>query len=299
MFRFAATLAVILVALALVGCGSGHDQGGPATLSIMGFGSGDEIARARVAIAKRAIAPARVDNPNGAFSMQQFLTAVAGGGVPDLIYVDRQKIGTLAARGALASLDSCISRDHIDLSQYRRPAVREVSYRGSVYGIPEFYDNRTIIINDRVATQAGVPIDAISTADWDRLRRAAKKMAKVAGRKVARIGFDPKACAAALGRTSVASAIRARAIGRSVVARSPRPAASAASRGAGWPGFGASRHVLAQGLLEGRQSPAFVFLRARVPPPAPSRCRTAGWNGTRAAARRWRRSPRRQPGWWS
>ena len=65
MFRFAATLAVILVALALVGCGSGHDQGGPATLSIMGFGSGDEIARARVAIAKRAIATARVDNPNG------------------------------------------------------------------------------------------------------------------------------------------------------------------------------------------------------------------------------------------
>jgi len=183
---------VIAAALALVGCGGSHHAGGRATLSIMGFGTGDDIARARVAIAKRAIAPARLDNPNGAFSMQQFLTGVAGGEAPDLIYVDRQQIGTLAARGAISSLDSCISSEHIDMSQYRPPAVHEVTYRGSVYGIPEFYDNRTIIINDPVAAQAGVPVGAISTSDWSRLRGAAKKMAKLVGRKVARIGFDPK-----------------------------------------------------------------------------------------------------------
>jgi multiple sugar transport system substrate-binding protein len=196
-------IGVVLVAFAcllLAGCGGGSSSSGKATtttaasgptgagqtLVLMGFGSGDEIATTRIALAKKAIAPARVRNPDGAFNDQQFLTAVASGTVPDLIYLDRQKVGTYAAKGALQPVDVC----GIDMSQYRKPAVNEVTFDGKPYGVPEFYDNRTLIVNDAVTRKAGVT--DLSTTDWSKLKADAKKLAMLSRGKVTRIGFDPK-----------------------------------------------------------------------------------------------------------
>ena len=36
------------------------------------------------------------------------------------------------------------------MKQYRIAAVNEVTYKGQVYGIPEFYDARTIIVDNNV-----------------------------------------------------------------------------------------------------------------------------------------------------
>jgi multiple sugar transport system substrate-binding protein len=196
-------LGVLLVAflcLIAAGCGGSSSSegtttstsaaGGPTganqTLVIMGFGTGDEIATTRAKLATKAIAPARVRNPNGAFNDQQFLTAVASGTVPDLIYLDRQKVGTYAAKGALQPVSVC----GIDMSQYRKPAVDEVTFDGKPYGVPEFYDNRTLIINDTVTKNAGVT--DLSTTDWTKLKADAKKLMARSGGKLTRIGFDPK-----------------------------------------------------------------------------------------------------------
>jgi multiple sugar transport system substrate-binding protein len=150
----------------------------------MGFGTGDEVANTRAAIATKAVAPAKVDNPTGAFNDQQFLATVASGTEPDLIYLDRQKVGTYAAKGVLEPVSIC----GIDMSQFRKPAVDEVTYDGTAYGVPEFYDNRTLIVNDAVVGNAG----SLSTSNWQALAQAAKKYAVVSGGKVKRIGFDPK-----------------------------------------------------------------------------------------------------------
>src|ERR1051326_308074 len=74
------------------------------TLTLYGFGTGDEVAQARTKLAMKAVAPARVTNPTGGFEDQAFLTRVASGDVPDLVYMDRQKVGTYAAKGALMPL---------------------------------------------------------------------------------------------------------------------------------------------------------------------------------------------------
>ena len=188
-------LAPVLVLACLcaiaAGCGGsakkGAAAGGPTgagqTLTVYGFGSGDEIANTRAALAAKAVAPAKVKNPSGGFDDQQFLAQVASGNVPDLVYLDRQKVGTYAAKGALQPVDVC----GIDLSRFRKPAVDEVTYGGKVYGVPEFYDNRTLIVNDAVGGAAG-----ISTTSWPKLKADAKKLAVVSGGKVTRIGFDPK-----------------------------------------------------------------------------------------------------------
>src|SRR5207244_10256655 len=122
---------------------SARDDSGRASndtnLTIMGFGTnGDDVAMTRFHLAEKAVGGS-VSAPNGGFDDQQFLAAVASGNPPDLVYLDRAKVGTYAAKGAFVPLTSCIKGQHIVMSQYRQPAVREVTYKGKVYGIPEFY----------------------------------------------------------------------------------------------------------------------------------------------------------------
>src|SRR5919199_5136042 len=122
-------------------------------LSIMGFGTnGDDVAMTRFRRAEAAVG-GNVSAPNGGFNDQQFLSAVASGNPPDLVYLDRQKVGTYAAKGAFLPLTSCIKSQHINMKQYRQAAVNEVTYKGQVYGIPEFYDVRTILIDNDVLDQ--------------------------------------------------------------------------------------------------------------------------------------------------
>jgi multiple sugar transport system substrate-binding protein len=155
----------------------------------MGFGTnGDDVAQTRIRLAKKAIAPAKISAPNGGFNAQQFLAAVASGNPPDLVYLDRQDVGSLAAKGALMPLTSCIKGQAIQTSQYRAPAMQQVTYKGEVYGIPEFYDNRTVIVNSALVPDAA----RVSTTDWTSLSTAAKSLAKTSGSKVTQIGFDPK-----------------------------------------------------------------------------------------------------------
>src|SRR5947209_617928 len=131
-----AVAAVALAALA-AGCGGGGSKSsgasadsstfavqststrGGETLKIYGFGKGDDVANGRAAIAMKAIAPAKVSNPDGSYDPQRFLTQLAGGNVPDLVYLDRQKVATLAAKGTLLPLQGCVDAQHIPLGQFR------------------------------------------------------------------------------------------------------------------------------------------------------------------------------------
>jgi multiple sugar transport system substrate-binding protein len=158
----------------------------------MGFGTGDDVAETRAAIATKAVGGS-VNRPSGSFNDQQFLAAVASGNVPDLVYLDRQKVGTYAAKGAFQPLTSCIKSQKINMKQYRQAAVNEVTYKGQVYGIPEFYDVRTILIDNDVLDITHTPIAWLNPAKPTNLLKAAKQMVKFDGSgNVTRIGFDPK-----------------------------------------------------------------------------------------------------------
>jgi multiple sugar transport system substrate-binding protein len=165
---------------------------GARTLDIYGFGPGDDIANGRATIAERALGGAEVSNPRGAFNDQAFLARLASGDVPDLVYMDRALVGTYAARGALLPLANCLRSERIDRRQYRAAALRQVTYKGQLYAIPEFTNQITLIVNVDAARAAGVRLADIQTKDWKRLRAANKKLLKVEGGKVTRIGFDPK-----------------------------------------------------------------------------------------------------------
>src|SRR6185312_16116117 len=191
------TALIALFATVVVTAASAHPsssgQAAANTLNIMGFGTnGDDVAKSRFALAQQAIAPDTVSAPNGGFNDQQFLAAIASGNAPDLVYMSRDKVGTYAAKGALQPLTSCFKSQKISAAQYRPAALSQVTYKGKIYGIPEFFDVRTIIADYAVLKANGLSINALNTAHPNTLKQAAVKLFNSSGGKISRIGFDPK-----------------------------------------------------------------------------------------------------------
>ena len=195
-----------LLTLALAACGgvgggdSSAGSGGrgddpskaSGRLTTSGFGLGDEIATARVDAFKKAYPDVQLKANEGAFDPQPFLSAVASGNPPDAVYMDREILGTYAARDALQPLDDCVDQSGIALDDFRQPAVDQVTLDGTLYGVPEFYDIRTLLINTKALDEAGVGVEDVSTEDWDQLSTLQDELTEESGGKLSRLGVDPK-----------------------------------------------------------------------------------------------------------
>jgi multiple sugar transport system substrate-binding protein len=162
------------------------------TLTAMGFGAIDEIGSTRVAKAQAALGGAKVKLVEGDLDLQQFLSAVAAGDPPDLVYANRDQVGTFASRGAIIPLTACVQGEKIDTSMYDRNALAQVTFGGEVWAIPEFNQVEITMANATLLKQAGLTIDDVNGSDWDAVTAAARKMVKAPGGKLRVIGFDSK-----------------------------------------------------------------------------------------------------------
>jgi multiple sugar transport system substrate-binding protein len=151
------------------------------TLTIYGMGGRDDVAQGRLEFANRVIERGgdSVSNPVNGFNDQAFLARLAARDIPDLVYMDRAKVGTYAARNALVPLANCLATEKIDRKMYRQAALNEVTYKGQLYALPEFTNQITLIVNVDAARKAGVNVADIQTTNWPRLRAANKKLLKV------------------------------------------------------------------------------------------------------------------------
>jgi multiple sugar transport system substrate-binding protein len=190
----AVVVAGVLTACGGVGAGGGGGgaSSGTPNLTTMGFGLPDEIATVRVDAFKKAYPDVKLTINQGQFDEQAFLSAVAAGNPPDVVYMPRDRIGGYAARGAIQPLDSCVAKERIAVGDFYPAAQQQVKYAGKWYGIPEFYNSIVLLVNDKAAKDAGIDPASVDTSDWDGLARLAKKMTKVEGGKIERFGFYPK-----------------------------------------------------------------------------------------------------------
>src|SRR5690606_33219722 len=83
-------------------------------LNVMGFGATDEIGQVRLDLAKEALGDVDVSLIEGDLDIQQFLSSMATETPPEIIYANRDQIGTFASRGAIIPLDECIEGEGID-----------------------------------------------------------------------------------------------------------------------------------------------------------------------------------------
>ena len=170
----------VATALALTACaqGTATPQGSDKTkydssaklsgsASIMGFGAGDEIATVRYEKATAAMPDVNFSLIEGDLDIQQFLSAVAAGDPPDIVYANRDQIGTFASRGAIISLDSCIEGEGIDTSQYASPALDQVTFSDSIYAIPEFNTVQITMANSSVLSAAGLSLEDVNGSKYD------------------------------------------------------------------------------------------------------------------------------------
>jgi multiple sugar transport system substrate-binding protein len=181
------TLAVVTAAST---AGARTDRSAAGTLNIYGYGPGDDVQENRAAYAKDQLTGTTISRPAGDFNDQSFLTRLASGDVPDLVRMGRNRVALYAAKGVLQDLTACVAPVK---SQYRAGALKAVTYGGKVYGIPEFTNQITLIVNGDAFKQAGVPLSAAQTTNWPKLLATAKKLTKKdASGNITRIGFDPK-----------------------------------------------------------------------------------------------------------
>lgn len=203
--RYLATGAVLITAVgALAGCAHGtgsSDQNAKydpsaklaGTMTVMGFGDTDEIGKVRLDQAKKALGSnVKVKLIQGDLDIQQFLSSVAAGKPPEVVYADRNQIGTFASRKAILPLDDCIKGEHIDTSVFRKPALDQVTFDGHVYGIPEFNVVQIVQANSDLLKKAGLTLADVNGHSWSSVAAAAKKMVKMPGGKLKVIGYDSK-----------------------------------------------------------------------------------------------------------
>jgi multiple sugar transport system substrate-binding protein len=196
-------LGLTLAGLLLAGCAQGTGEtSSDATfdadaelrgkLAVMGFGVGDEIAEVRLDETKQALGDVEVKLIEGDLDIQQFLSAVAAGDPPEIVYADRDQIGTFASRGAIMPLTDCIEGEGIDTDVFREPALDQVTFEDEVYGIPEFNVVQIIQANRELLERAGLTTEDVNGSDWEAVAEANRKLSRAKGGKLTVIGFDSK-----------------------------------------------------------------------------------------------------------
>jgi multiple sugar transport system substrate-binding protein len=195
----AAVLALVLSGCA-VGTGGAADDDADydpdaelsGELSVMGFSGVDEVATSRVEVAESELGDVEVELIEGDLDIQQFLSAVASGEPPELLYADRDQIGSLAARGAIIPLDRCIEGEGIEMDQFIESTVEQVTLDGEVYGIPEFNSVQVTMANADLLTAAGLTVEDVNGSDRETMTQANLALTKANGGSLAVIGVDSK-----------------------------------------------------------------------------------------------------------
>lgn len=202
--RFAAA-ALTAAGLALVtGCAVGTGGAGDVdaeydpdadlsgTLSVMGFSGVDEVATSRIELAEEALGDVEVKLIEGDLDLQQFLSAVASGEPPEIVYANRDQLGSLAARGAILPLDDCIEGEGIDTGVFVPAALAQVTLADHVYGIPEFNTVQLTMANADLLSAAGLTVEDVNGSDWDAVSSANQALTSSTGGGLSVIGYDSK-----------------------------------------------------------------------------------------------------------
>lgn len=197
-----ATALVCTAALAscAVGTGSGDDSDATydpdqelsGSLSVMGFSGVDEVATSRVDLAEDTLGDVKVNLIEGDLDRQQFLSTVASGKPPEVLYANRDQIGSLSARGAIIPLDDCIAGEGIDTDAFVPSGLARVTLNDHVYGIPEFNTVQLTMANADLLGAAGLTIDDVNGSSWEAVSATNQALMKSAGGGLSVIGSDSK-----------------------------------------------------------------------------------------------------------
>ncbi|WP_026486781.1 ABC transporter substrate-binding protein [Caldanaerobius polysaccharolyticus] len=121
----------------------------------------------------------------------KLLSAIASGSPPDVTWLDRFTAAQFAARNALTPLDEYIKASDLDMSQYAKYTVDEVTFNGNIWALPWDTDTRILFWNKDLFKKAGLDPDR-PPQDWDELLDYSKKLTITDNKgNFKQIGFIP------------------------------------------------------------------------------------------------------------
>jgi len=191
--RWAILLAVVaaLAAVAAGTAGARVDTKSAGTLDIYGYGPGDDVQENRATYAAQQLQGTTIKREAPSFDDQAFLTRLASGDVPDLVRMPRPSLALYAAKGVIQPVNSCVNKALA--KQYRAGAIKAMTWKGKLYGLPEFTNQVTMVVNTDALKEVGVPLSAVQMKSLPKLMATAKKLTKFdSSGNLTRIGFDPK-----------------------------------------------------------------------------------------------------------
>ena len=105
----------------------------------------------------------------------KMLPAIAGRVPPDVSILDRFRVASYAARGALLCLDDLIGRDGLQAEDFFAATWAECLYEGSAWAVPYDTDVRVMYYNKKLFREAGLdPENPPRT--WSELRDCSRKL---------------------------------------------------------------------------------------------------------------------------
>jgi multiple sugar transport system substrate-binding protein len=129
----------------------------------------------------------------GSADREKFVAALAAGAPPEVIKIDRFKMGGHGAKRTTTLLDDLVKRDKIDLGRFWPATVEEIRFPpgagGKVTALPWDTDNRVLFYNTRHFQEAGLD-PAKPPRTWEDAADSGLKLTKRQGSDLVRLGFN-------------------------------------------------------------------------------------------------------------
>ena len=171
--------------------GGGFSKELSGTLRTSGFNPDDEVGKSRSDYAAAQLSGVTITQDTTSFDAQKFAAQAASGRVPDLVQVDRAAVATLADKGLIIPVDDCYKLYGVTPDQQYYPStIRDVTYDGKLWGVPQFFQPSALIVDKKVLEAAGLTTDDLDTSKPADVVAAAQKMAVVKNGKPSVIGVD-------------------------------------------------------------------------------------------------------------
>lgn len=94
------------------------------------------------------------------------MAANAANNAPDLVYVQRDQISSLASLGAIDPLETCIAGEGIAMDDCNDNSVGQATFADHVYGIPEFNQVQVTMANSDMLADNGLDIADVNGSNW-------------------------------------------------------------------------------------------------------------------------------------
>ena len=124
------------------------------------------------------------------YGTPKYVTAVAAGKGPDVSYQNRHTFRQFASRNLYRPIEDLLERDNVDKGNFMAGPIADLTWQGTLYGLPHTAGTRYFFWNRTHFEEAGLDPD-VGPETWDDIMEMAPQLNKMEGDRIVRYGFLP------------------------------------------------------------------------------------------------------------